>query len=390
MARYFVPFAAAILSLSLPLHAEDAPPRIVHAEIAALDQMLVYNRFGSFNPFGMIFALTRDLSPADAPRPSRLSPNKPKSAPPAPAPSPGLNSATAPPATCASRIASAPVRWSCAPMSGTSCMCACTITSGAIRCPRPPHPTSAKGSARPAGAWMPIRPPSAPLWPRHRRPLPKTWTGDVQHQHRHASAETKTEDGSLDLASAADWPMTRGVNLVFQGLTPVAADGTEGASGLPPACLGLGSIPPGETVDCYWRADQEGTYFGASTAARAAVRAAADRWCMAFSAPSWWNPKTPSGSEARSPKPPSTPPGHPPPAPPACARQRAGYQVMEGDTPILNILRDVTPTADGWVATGLPTRARQITLKSSTRTSTPSSTPPLVRSANSRCSFMMS
>ncbi len=27
---------------------------------------------------------------------------------------------------------------------------------------------------------------------------------------------------------------------------------------------------------------------------------------------------------------------------------------MEGDTPILNILRDVTPTADGWVATGLP------------------------------------
>ncbi len=67
MARYFVPFAAAILSLSLPLHAEDAPPRIVHAEIAALDQMLVYNRFGSFNPFGMIFALTRDLSPADAP-----------------------------------------------------------------------------------------------------------------------------------------------------------------------------------------------------------------------------------------------------------------------------------------------------------------------------------
>ena len=35
--------------------------RLVCADIAALDQTLVYNRFGSFNPFGMIFALTRDL-----------------------------------------------------------------------------------------------------------------------------------------------------------------------------------------------------------------------------------------------------------------------------------------------------------------------------------------
>ena len=38
---------------------------MICAEVAALDQMLVYNRFGSHNPFGMIFALTRDLVPAD-------------------------------------------------------------------------------------------------------------------------------------------------------------------------------------------------------------------------------------------------------------------------------------------------------------------------------------
>ena len=37
--------------------------RVVCADIAAIDQSLVYNRFGSFNPFGMIFALDRDLVP---------------------------------------------------------------------------------------------------------------------------------------------------------------------------------------------------------------------------------------------------------------------------------------------------------------------------------------
>jgi hypothetical protein len=39
----------------------DSYKRIVRAEIAALDQLLVYNRFGSFNPYGMIFALRRDV-----------------------------------------------------------------------------------------------------------------------------------------------------------------------------------------------------------------------------------------------------------------------------------------------------------------------------------------
>lgn len=39
--------------------------RVVCADIAALDAMLTYNRFGSYNPFGMIFALRRDLVPAD-------------------------------------------------------------------------------------------------------------------------------------------------------------------------------------------------------------------------------------------------------------------------------------------------------------------------------------
>lgn len=31
------------------------PRRVICAEVAALDQMLVYNRFGSHNPYGQIF-----------------------------------------------------------------------------------------------------------------------------------------------------------------------------------------------------------------------------------------------------------------------------------------------------------------------------------------------
>src|SRR4051794_7937727 len=40
---------------------------IVHADVVALDQLLIYNRFGSFNPFGMVFALRRDVSNIENP-----------------------------------------------------------------------------------------------------------------------------------------------------------------------------------------------------------------------------------------------------------------------------------------------------------------------------------
>jgi hypothetical protein len=37
--------------------------RTVCADVLAMDQMLVYNRFGAFNPFGMMYALRRDVVP---------------------------------------------------------------------------------------------------------------------------------------------------------------------------------------------------------------------------------------------------------------------------------------------------------------------------------------
>lgn len=54
-----------------PIHAKFAEftdlklDRTVCADVVALDQTLVYNRFGSFNPYGMIFALRRDVASMD-------------------------------------------------------------------------------------------------------------------------------------------------------------------------------------------------------------------------------------------------------------------------------------------------------------------------------------
>ena len=40
----------------------------VKAEVAAFEQVFYYNRFGSFNPAGLMYALKRDLVPIDASR----------------------------------------------------------------------------------------------------------------------------------------------------------------------------------------------------------------------------------------------------------------------------------------------------------------------------------
>jgi hypothetical protein len=41
------------------------PPRTIHAEVVALEQPIVYNRFGSMNPYGMLYALKQDVVSKD-------------------------------------------------------------------------------------------------------------------------------------------------------------------------------------------------------------------------------------------------------------------------------------------------------------------------------------
>ena len=338
-----------------PSIAQDAPRRTVHADVAAIDQMLVYNRFGSFNPFGMIFALRRDLSPADL--------------------APDFDTVADQSAQCADRTgAKAGTNWQ-------------QVTAGNARlkdCKRP-RPMVLRVNV---GDVLHVRltnflmgdadPATAPglsesfcrgagrediNTTKIRALVAEGPTGGVAGEMGLALCESGTISQSpglvaealpLTLESGADWPLTRGVNLVFQGLTPVAADGAEGGAGLPHACLGIGAVAPGKAVDCYWRADQEGTFFGASTAApgggqggggslvhglfaAVVVEPEGSQWFRsqvtqkAFDAA--WAP-VPGGA-------------------PHVRSNSLDYQVMEGDAPILNMVRDVTLTADAWIATGL-------------------------------------
>ncbi|MFQ5672513.1 MAG: hypothetical protein ACE5G9_05410 [Nitrospinales bacterium] len=43
------------------LYAQQSQGRIIFADVVALDQVITYNRFGSFNPYGMIYALRHDV-----------------------------------------------------------------------------------------------------------------------------------------------------------------------------------------------------------------------------------------------------------------------------------------------------------------------------------------
>ncbi|WP_437680053.1 copper oxidase [Sorangium sp. So ce131] len=55
-------------ALSDALHAQ-ASGRTVLADVVAIDQMFVYDRYGAFNPAGMVYALRRDVVAADPSRP---------------------------------------------------------------------------------------------------------------------------------------------------------------------------------------------------------------------------------------------------------------------------------------------------------------------------------
>ena len=57
---FFLPLAV-LSACNFFFPGTDHRSRIIHAEVVALDQPLTYNRFGSFNPYGMIYALKRDL-----------------------------------------------------------------------------------------------------------------------------------------------------------------------------------------------------------------------------------------------------------------------------------------------------------------------------------------
>ena len=218
--------------------------RLICADVAAVDQTIVYNRFGSFDPFGMIFVLRRDLVPmnlgGDAPLPDC---------------STDLGAATAPPAG--------------------------DLRAGQVRlrdCERP-RPLVLRANVGDrllvrVTNYMaePVPDFSANFCgnpgtsdPRRAAVRAGVSTGDeIAQRHGEVACATNARPDATR-AALPDWPRTRGVNFTVQGLHPLPIDGQEPHR----ACLGLASVPPGESFECLYDVALESTYFLASNAAPA-------------------------------------------------------------------------------------------------------------------------
>ncbi|MEZ5882324.1 MAG: hypothetical protein R3D53_00480 [Paracoccaceae bacterium] len=235
-----------------PLHGgHEGLGRTVCADVVALDQALVYNRFGSFNPFGMIFALRRDVVPMTV----------------------------APTAINAD---------DCDAMLGTESLDA-PLEAGAVRlkdCKRP-RPLTLRANVgdllhiRVTNLLRPGQPGFSQTFCRmpaaHPGALFQTlrdwvsWGDSAEVQHGEAACDTaqaaqpaQDVDGTDPLSADGDWPRTRGVSFSLQGLTPVGRT----ADAMPDMrCTGFGALAPGEAVDCFYAVKREGPYFMASNAA---------------------------------------------------------------------------------------------------------------------------
>ena len=225
--------------------------RTICADVVALGQTLVYNRFGSFNPFGMLYALRRDVAPLSS-EPEAIDAD------------------------------------ACDKMLGTETGgldASMGDLAGKVRlkdCKRPrpmvlranvgdvlhvrmanllkakPHPDlSADFCAT-----------QAPSRGREFELLRKavSWGDSAQVAHGERLCDRSASSGHR--ADVTDWPKERGLNFAVQGLSAFGIlNGKVVAA--PDACVGLGSIPVNRAIDCYYLIEREGPFFLTSTAAPA-------------------------------------------------------------------------------------------------------------------------
>ncbi len=221
--------------------------RTICADVVALDQMLVYNRFGSFNPYGMMYALRRDVVPVTR--------------------EPEAIDASA-----------------CDRLTGTEAFGE-GLVAGEVRlkdCKRP-RPMVLRANA---GDILHLRLTNLlrPKPPGLSETFCKTADTDRRHGDDYAFARRWVSEGPSDVVAHGEalcepangspqpdidgnWTLTRGLNFAIQGLHAFGIDGSGNVTDAPRACLGLAAIAPDEAIDCYYRIDREGPFFMASTAA---------------------------------------------------------------------------------------------------------------------------
>ena len=260
--------------------AEGGPgPQVVHADVVALDQLLVYNRFGSFNPFGMIFALRRDVSlrtdgdrrpDADfcgglfgteqgvgdlRPGQVRLKDCK--------RPRPlvlRVNAGDVLEVTFTNLLR--------ADQPGIS-----TAYAGDTADPDPALARAAqpgKGFCQELGSGTPVAP--------HRPDIKTAFNTPAWGERQCREAEAGEADGEAKPpaalqrrpeapATGTDWPRTRLLSFVIPGLEPLPVPKSGEKPVIHPACTGLSAIAPGQSVTCRWQAEREGTHLFSSFAA---------------------------------------------------------------------------------------------------------------------------
>jgi len=240
--------------------------RIICADIAALDQTLVYNRFGSFNPFAMMFALQRDLSPLHSENPPKR-----------------LNAQD-----CAERTGTEDGRNSQKLEAGNVRLKDCKrprpmtlrVNVGdtlLVRVSNLLHVSDADNAPAPdfsrdfcnqegVRGYYPLALREAVS----EGPEDLLRHGEVSCLERstteHGEGQQEVVAEESEVSTHADWPNTRALNFVVQGLTPLPDPITHRVHG---ACLGTDAVAPDDSFVCRYKIDQEGTYFLASPAAPA-------------------------------------------------------------------------------------------------------------------------
>ncbi|MBU3031101.1 hypothetical protein [Paracoccus marinaquae] len=241
--------------------------RVVCAEVAALDQMLVYNRFGSHNPFGEIFALMRDLVPASSPqgdcredlgmhrRPEDLAAGEVR-----------LNDCKRPrPLTLRANVGDVlHVR-----------LYNYLRADEADGRPGYSETFCRDGGDGPRIDQYGIRDLVSEGTKYGPEPESEPYVDagpdrDGRDRLVEAICAADTRGKAPELAQgpeATDWPRTRGISFVIDGLRPLRDPAT---GRVDDACIGLGQLAPGaDYVDCFWHAEREGPYFINSVAAAA-------------------------------------------------------------------------------------------------------------------------
>ncbi|WP_420344026.1 hypothetical protein [Paenirhodobacter sp.] len=219
--------------------APDGGGRTICADVVAMDQMLVYNRFGSFNPFGMIFALRRDVVPMETP----------------------ILAATA--EDCDSRLGTETV---------TGALQAGQVRLKDCKRPRPMVLRANVGDTlhiRLTNLLLPNQPDLSSSFCRNNDQRGQDWTNVRPHV---SDSETVTLGDALCPSAGPsaeaeepdqNWPRSRGLNFAVQGLQAFAPEGQV----VDAACLGLRAVPANTPINCYYRIEREGPFFLTSTAA---------------------------------------------------------------------------------------------------------------------------